>query len=117
MKLLNRLTLKNIKSNKKITIVIIIGIILATFLLTSVITIVSSFQKSLLEHNKKISGDYHYEFLSVPMAEVDNIINNSNVAECFYTKSLGNTSLKSIINSDAYLELIGLSKNVNSDRK
>lgn len=109
MKLLNRLTLKNIKSNKKITIVIIIGIILATFLLTSVITIVSSFQKSLLEHNKKISGDYHYEFLSVPMAEVDNIINNSNVAECFYTKSLGNTSLKSIINSDAYLELIGLS--------
>lgn len=109
MKLLNRLTLKNIKSNKKITIVIIIGIILATFLLTSVITIVSSFQKSLLEHNKKISGDYHYEFLSVPMAEVENIINNSNVAECFYTKSLGNTSLKSIINSDAYLELIGLS--------
>lgn len=109
MKLLNRLTLKNIKSNKKITIVIIIGIILATFLLTSVITIVSSFQKSLLEYNKKISGDYHYEFLSVPMAEVENIVNNSNVAEYFYTKSLGNTSLKSIIDSDASLELIGAS--------
>ena len=75
MKLLNRLIFKNMKLNRKITIVIIIGIILSTFLLTSVVTIVSSFQKSMLEYTREINGDYHYEFFDVPIAELNNITN------------------------------------------
>lgn len=89
MKLLNRLVIKNLKLNKKRTIATIIGIILATFLLTSVVTIVCSFQKSLLNYNKKVNGDYHYEFINIPFSDKDNIINNDNIEEYFYTQVVG----------------------------
>ena len=44
MELLNRLTIKNLKLNKKRTAVTIIGIILSTALITGVATLVSSFR-------------------------------------------------------------------------
>lgn len=110
MKLQNRLIFKNMKLNKKITIVIIIGIILSTFLLTSVVTIVSSFQKSMLEYSRKINGDYHYEFLNVPIPEIDNIIDNPNVEEPFYTQVLGKASLNDTLKLDSSLEILGVTK-------
>ncbi len=110
MKLQNRLIFKNIKLNKKITTVIIIGIILSTFLLTSVVTIVSSFQKSMLKYSIEMNGDYHYEFLNVPISEMNNIIDNPNIKETFCTQVLGKISLKDILNVDSSLEILGVTK-------
>jgi len=56
MELLNRLTIKNLKLNKKRTAVTIIGIILSTALITGVATLVSSFRSSLIEMEKRDSG-------------------------------------------------------------
>lgn len=44
MNLMKKLTLKNLKLNRKRTIVTIVGIILATALLSALVTLVSSFQ-------------------------------------------------------------------------
>ena len=89
MKILNRLANKNLKLNKKRTAVTIIGIILATALITGVATIASSFQASRVEHQKEIEGNYHYEFIGVPKTEIDNIRNNNNIETSFITKKLG----------------------------
>lgn len=110
MKLLNRLVIKNLKLNKKRTIATIIGIILATFLLTSVVTIVCSFQKSLLNYNKKVNGDYHYEFINIPFSDKDNIINNDNIEEYFYTQVVGEYSLNKILDRNSFIELLGVTE-------
>ena len=64
MKILNRLTIKNLKLNKKRTLVTIIGIILATTLITSITTLVSSFRKSMIEYQKVTQGNYHYQYIN-----------------------------------------------------
>lgn len=48
MNLLNKLTIKNLKLNKKRTIVTVIGIILSTALITAVASMFFSAQESLL---------------------------------------------------------------------
>lgn len=62
MKLLNKLTITNLKLNKKRTIVTIIGIILSTALITGVATLVTSFRKSIINYAKETHGNYHYKF-------------------------------------------------------
>ena len=78
MELLNRLTIKSLKLNKKRTIVTIIGVILATALITGVATLISSFQASLIEYEKSENGDFHYEFKDVPLEELKYIEKNRN---------------------------------------
>ena len=48
MNLINKLTIKNLKLNKKRTIVTIIGIILSVALITAVASMVVSFRSSLI---------------------------------------------------------------------
>ena len=59
MSILNRLTIKNLRLNKKRTIVTIIGIILATALLTAVATMAVSLKESITLREKKVDGDFH----------------------------------------------------------
>lgn len=94
MKLINILVVNNLRLNKKKTIVTIIGIILATSLITSVITLFSSFLKSTTENIKKSIGDYHYEFLNVPIREIKNIENKQNIESLFTTQDVGFVFLK-----------------------
>ena len=49
MNILNKLTIKNLKLNKKRTIVTIIGIMLSTALICAVAGMVSSFMATLVE--------------------------------------------------------------------
>ena len=56
------LTLKNLKLTRKRTIVTIVGIILATALLSALVTLVSSFQYSMIEYQKQKDGDFHVKF-------------------------------------------------------
>ena len=53
MNLLNKLTTKNLKLNKKRTVVSIIGIMLSIALITAVASMVVSFRKSYIEFKKK----------------------------------------------------------------
>ena len=71
MSILNKLTIKNLKLNKRRTIVTIIGIILSVALICAVASMVSSFRESLIrfEINKDGNGVYfskicHYQELS-----------------------------------------------------
>ena len=58
MKILNKLTIKSLKLNKKRTLVTIIGIILSTALITVVAGMVTSSQATLKEYFRNTNGDY-----------------------------------------------------------
>lgn len=109
MKLIKKLTKRDLKLNKKRTIMIILGIALATFLVTGVVTLVSSFNVSILEYTKKEFGDYHYEFIDVPTKEINEIKENENVESVFFTKNMGNYVLDNT-KGKANLNLLSFSK-------
>ena len=60
MNILNKLTIKNLKLNKKRTIVTIIGIILSVALICAVASMVSSFRESLIRFEINRDGNFHY---------------------------------------------------------
>ena len=63
MQILNRLTIRNLKLNKKRTIVTIIGIILATALLTAVAAMAVSLKESITLRAKKVDGDFIFSYM------------------------------------------------------
>lgn len=65
MDLLNKLTIKNLKLNKKRTIVTIIGIMLSVALITAVATMYSSAIKSLINFETYHKGNFHIAFYDV----------------------------------------------------
>ena len=66
MKVLSKLTIKNLYLNKKRTIATIIGIMLSTALICGVAGLVSSFQKTLINAAIDLEGNYHTTFHDVP---------------------------------------------------
>lgn len=100
MNLMKTLTLKNLKLNRKRTIVTIVGIILATALLSALVTLVSSFQYSMIEYQKQKEGDFHVKFSGVKMSELSEFKNNRNIESTFETMGMGFAKLDGCKNED-----------------
>ena len=112
MKLLHKLTIKSLKLNKKRTIVTIIGIVLATALITSIATLVSSAYKSYCEYVRETDGNYHVKFNDVPTEEIKNIENKDSIENLFLTQKIG-YSIYSKDNEQVniYFQILGFSEN------
>ena len=111
MNLLKKLTIKNLKLNKKRTIVTIIGIMLSVALVTAVATMYASGLKSLIVYEKYVKGDFHVEFMDVPSDDVKNIKNNNGVEDVYLTKEIGYAPLKDSKNSGKpYAYVMGFNK-------
>lgn len=89
MDILKKLTLKNIKMNKKRSIMTIIGIMLSTALICTVAGMIMSVRKSLIEYTKYENGDYHFAVYDIPEDKTDLVKNDSDVDEVFDIKNLG----------------------------
>lgn len=100
MNLMKTLTLKNLKLNRKRTIVTIVGIILATALLSALVTLVSSFQYSMIEYQKQKGGDFHVKYSNVKMSELSEFKNNRNIESTFETMGMGFAKLDGCKNED-----------------
>lgn len=100
MNLMKTLTLKNLKLNRKRTIVTIVGIILATALLSALVTLVSSFQYSVIKYQKQKGGDFHVKFSNVKMSELSEFKNNRNIESTFETMGMGFAKLNGCKNED-----------------
>lgn len=111
MKILNKLTINNLKLNKKRTIVTIIGIILSTALICAVAGVFSSFRQTLIDAAKVDPGDFHVTFEGVPEDEVKYIVNNREVDTFFYTQPVGYSKLEGSANEyKPYLHLMEYDK-------
>ena len=84
MDLLNKLTIKNLKLNKKRTIVTIIGIILSIALISAVFSMFFSFQESMIVYEKELKGDFHAKFIDVPQEDL-NVFENNQKINIFYS--------------------------------
>ena len=71
MDLLNKLTIKNLKLNKKRTVVTIIGIMLSVALITAVASMYSSGIKSLINFETREKGNFHVAYFDVPVSEIN----------------------------------------------
>lgn len=89
MKVLNDLSIQDLKLNKKRSIVIIIGIILSTALICGVAGLVTSFQKTMVNTAKEGLGNYHTIFYNVPKDELKYIEENREVKDYFLSEELG----------------------------
>lgn len=68
-----RLTAKTLKANRTRTMVTIIGILLATAMLTAVTTFISSLQHYMLENVIAENGDWHGEAMQIPEKKVEEL--------------------------------------------
>ncbi len=100
MNLMKTLVYKNLKLNKKRTIVTIVGIILATALLSALMTLVSSFHYSVIEYQKEKAGDYHYAFSNVSADDFFDFENNRSIESLFEISQLGFAKIDGCKNED-----------------
>ncbi len=109
MKILNDLSIKDLKLNKKRSAVIIIGIILSTALICGVAGIVTSFQHTLIEMVKERDGNFHAKFYEVPKDELKYIQENRNVKDYYLSEELGYSYLEGSKNKyKPYLNVIAM---------
>ena len=111
MNILNKLTIKNLKLNKKRTIVTIIGIILSVALICAVSTMVSSFRESLIRYEINRDGNFHYTFSNIDSTKVKEIQNNRNFEKVYLSKDIGYLRLDQSKNEyKPYAYLIAMNK-------
>lgn len=83
MSFLKRFALKNLKMNKKRTISTIIGIILSTALICGTATLVTSFQKTLVQNAINETGYYHILLEDVDNAAKKELQSNRDIKEMY----------------------------------
>ncbi len=109
MNLLNKLTIKNLKLNKKRTIVTIIGIILSMAMISAVIGMVSSFKHSLIVYEKTTRGNFHYKFENVMENDLVYFDNNRNIENYYLSQDIGYAKLENSQNENKpYAFLLGM---------
>lgn len=95
MNLLNRLTIKSLKLNKKRTVVTIVGIILSIMLITAVSSIFSSLISSATNYERQYKGNYHAAFSNIPASELETIYNNRKIKTVNAVENIGFAAIDS----------------------
>ena len=98
MSILNKFTVKNLKLNKKRTIVTIIGIMLSTALICGVAGLVSSFKASLINWIKVQDGNYHVAFHDIPVEKLKYVSKNQKVKDYYLVGDVGWANLEDSTN-------------------
>ncbi len=107
MKILNKVTIKNLKLNKKRTIVTMIGISLSVALICAITTFVASFQNALVEREIVKRGNYYVKAYDVTQEQLKYIKNNKEVEKIGISQDLGYAKVDGIQNENKpylYLE-------------
>ena len=89
MNILNKLSIKNLKMNKKRTISTIIGIILSCALICAVATMVTSFQATLVQNAINETGYYHLQLDEISSDKLETLKNNRDVKDIKLEYNLG----------------------------
>ena len=115
MKILNKLTIKSLKLNKKRTLVTIIGILLSTALITVVAGMITSGKETLQDYFIKSNGDYQVEFKDVPTEDLSYIAENRNIDDYFLTSDIGYARFNESTNEDKpYFHIVAIDNGAQS---
>ena len=86
---LQKCCFRSLKENRKRTAVTIVGIILATSLITAVACMAASFRASMTQHARQETGDFHYLFSGVTPENMKYFQNNQNVDRLGLSQEVG----------------------------
>ncbi len=100
MNVLKKCCYRSLKENRKRTFVTIVGIILATALLTAVACMVVSFRASMIAYEKAQNGDFHYLFSGVSSENLKYFQNNKNIEKIGLLEEVGYALLEGCQNPD-----------------
>ena len=79
MKILNKLTIKNLLKNKKRTIVSIIGIMLSTALMVGIGLLCSTFRELMIKEILDKTGNYQVSISEVNPSKLKYLTNNKKI--------------------------------------
>ena len=108
MSILNRLTIKNLRLNKKRTIVTIIGIILSTALMVGIGLLFSSFQDLMIRDTISYNGRYEAKYNDVDLIKLNDIKNKN--FTYFYEKPIGFSKIESSNEYKPYMYITSVNK-------
>ena len=108
MSILNRLTIKNLRLNKKRTIVTIIGIILSTALMVGIGLLFSSFQDLMIRDTIGYSGKYEAKYNDVDLIKLNDIKNKN--FTYFYEKPIGFSKIQSSNEYKPYMYITSVNR-------
>lgn len=111
MKLLNKLTLKNLRLNKVRTIVTIVGIMLSAALITVVSGMALSGRQTMINGQAVWSGNYDVALDIIDNAVIETARNNRNVENAFYKESLGYARTKNADGEICDYSVLAMSEN------
>lgn len=111
MKLLNKLTLKNLRLNKVRTIVTIVGIMLSAALITVVSGMALSGRQTMIDGQTEWSGNYDVALDIIDTAKIDKIRQNRNVENAFYKERLGYARTKNADGEICDYSVLAMSEN------
>ena len=100
MNVLSQLTLRNLRLNRKRTIVTIIGIILAGAMICGVATLVASFQDVMIRSTAQTDGSHHVTFKQVRYENSKYITEHANTETSMLTRQVGFAPLEGLRNAD-----------------
>jgi len=94
MNIMNKLTLRNLKENKRRTLVTIIGVIIAVSMLTAVATLGVSFIDLLKRDSIARDGEWHAQFIGVNNEQAKELRKDSNMEKVILSNNLGYANWK-----------------------
>ena len=111
MNILNKLTIKNLKLNKKRSLGTIIGIILSVALICAVSNMVSSFRETLIQNAINESGYWHIRLYNVSNGKLKRLKLNKDIDNIYTISEDGYAKLDTIKNEyKPYLKFYGMNK-------
>lgn len=111
MKLLNKLTLKNLRLNKVRTIVTIVGIMLSAALITVVSGMALSGRQTMIDAQTAWSGNYDVALDIIDNSVIETARNNRNVENAFYKERLGYARTKNADGEICDYSVLAMSEN------
>ena len=108
MSILNKLTIKNLRLNKKRTIVTIIGIILSTALMVGIGLLFSSFQDLMIRDTISYNGRYEAKYNDVDLIKLNDIKNEN--FTYFYEKPIGFSRIESSNEYKPYMYITSVNR-------
>lgn len=110
MNILNKLTIKHLKMNKKRTIVTIIGIILSTALMVGIGLLLSTFREAMIDEIISSNGEYNVRINNVNNNNINMIKNNLDIDKYITRSYIGYAVIDNSVNSNDnnYYKIFGI---------
>lgn len=89
MNILNTLTLRHLRLNRKRSLTTIIGVIIATAMITAVPTLVLSFTEMMRHSAMAETGNWHVVYQNVPVQAVPDVRNDENTSTLILNQDIG----------------------------